>query len=147
MKKLILRYFISILALLTLKIGESQDFNTTQKLDLESRISTIDFVEIVNDNSDEAIYYYQNNWKILRQKAQQKNYILSYQLLKTPKTSDSSLEIILITTYENKDQYDKREDNFAELIKNSGGLKLLNQKKPNEFRKVVFSKEQVTHLN
>lgn len=124
----------------------SQGFNSENKFNLDNRISTIDFVEILNDNLEEALYYYNNNWKVLRQRAQAKNYILSYQLLQTPLSQDSKVQLLLITTYANKEQYDKREEHFKELIDARGGLKLLNDKKPNEFRKVAFFKEPVKHL-
>ena len=48
------------------------------------KISTITFVEIVNNNYDETIYYFQNNWKILRDMALKKGYIYSYQIMEAP---------------------------------------------------------------
>lgn len=111
------------------------------------KISTIEFVEIVNNNKEEALYYFQNNWKVLRDKAIKKNYIHSYQLLETPASDNAPFQIVLVTTYLNKTQYDQREDHFQELIKDSGGLKLLNDKQPTEFRKSLFSKEMVRHWN
>ena len=142
MKSFIL-FFIFLFSL----TAYSQEFNTKNPIDLNDRISTIDFVEIVDDNIEEALYYYNNNWKTLREKALLKNYILSFQLLQTPLTDDSEIQLLLITTYANQEQYEKREEHFQELIGNSGGLKLLNDKKPNAFRKVAFGKEPVKHLN
>lgn len=118
----------------------------TSQEKLEKRISTMDFVEVLNGNLEETLFYYDKNWKTLRKRAIEKNYILSYELLQTPLTENSSVQVILITTYKNKEQYESREENFRKLIESSGGLKLLNDKKPNEFRKVVFNKEQVKHL-
>ena len=111
------------------------------------KITTIEFVEILNNNKNEALFYFQNNWKVLRDKATAKNYIQSYQLLETQKSDDAPFQIILMTTYQNKKQYDQREKHFQELIKQSGGLKLLNDKKPTEFRKNLFSKDSVKHWN
>ena len=111
------------------------------------KITTIEFVEILNNNKNEALFYFQNNWKVLRDKATAKNYIQSYQLLETQKSDDAPFQIILMTTYQNKKQYDQREKHFQELIKQSGGLKLLNDKKPTEFRKSLFSKDMVRHWN
>lgn len=143
-----MRYYILIFVFFFFQTVFSQGFKPSNTLDLANRISTIDFVEILDHNDDEVFYYYQNNWMLLRKKAQDKNYILSYQMLKTPPTSDSNFQIILITTYANKKLYDKREEHFSELINsNKNGLKLLNDKKPTEFRKVVFNKELVKHLN
>jgi len=114
---------------------------------INDKITTIEFVEVVNNNKEEALFYFQNNWKTLRNKAIIKNYIHSYQLLETPKSDEAPFQIMLITTYLDKEQYDQREDNFQELIKESGGLKLMNDKKPGEFRKSLFSKDMVRHWN
>ena len=111
----------------------------------DDRISTMEFVQILDNNKEETIYYYQNNWKVLREMAIEKNYIHSYQLLETP-VEGEPFQIILMTTYANKEQYDRREDHFAELIKEKGDLRLLNDKQPAEFRKSLFSKEMVRHF-
>jgi len=109
----------------------------------DQSISSMDFVEIVNDNQEEALFYYQNNWKILRQMAIKKNYISSFELLKDMGQDKNSFSLILVTTYANREQFEKREEHFQELIKEKGGLELLNEKKPGEFRKTVFSKDLI----
>ena len=109
------------------------------------RISTIDFVQVLNENKAEAVYYYQHNWKVLRNMALENDYIHSFQILETPFTEEQPFELMLITTYANKKQYDLREDHFRTLIQEIGELKLLNEKKPAEFRKTLFSKENVRH--
>mgnify|MGYP001827120757 FL=1 len=129
-------FLFMILAVSSISFGQVDD-----------RISTIEFVEVLNNNKQEALYYFQNNWKVLRDKALKKNYIHSYQLLETPASDEAPFQIILITTYQNNTQYNLREDHFQELIKESGGLKLLNDKKPGEFRKSLFSKDMVKHWN
>ena len=108
-------------------------------------ITTIDFVQILNENESEAKYYFQNNWKALRESAIKKDYIISFQMLETPFTNDAPFHLMLITTYKNREQYNLRESNFGELINKMGELKLMNEKKPGEFRKTVFSKELVRH--
>ena len=111
----------------------------------DDRISTIDYVQILNGNKAEAVYYYQNNWRALRKMALENDYIDSFQILETPFTEEEPFQLMLITTYANKEQYDLREDHFGELIKEIGALKLLNEKKPGDFRKTLFSKEKVRH--
>ncbi|WP_299121781.1 hypothetical protein [uncultured Winogradskyella sp.] len=110
------------------------------------KITTIETVAVLNNNKEEAIYYFQNNWKVLREKAVEKGYISSFSLMQTAYNEDTPFHIILVTTYDNKEQYEKREAHFAKLIKASGGLKLLNEKKPSEFRKSVFSIDAAEHL-
>lgn len=111
----------------------------------DERISTIDFVQILNGNKAEADYYYQNNWKVLRSMAMENDYIDSFQVMETPFTDKEPFHLMLVTTYADKEQYDLREDHFRALIKEKGTLELLNEKKPEEFRKTIFSKEEVRH--
>ena len=113
----------------------------------DQKFSLIDFVQIIDNNKEEAVYYYQNNWKQLRISALEKGYIESYQLLETKATEDAPFELILITTFSNEMQYAKREENFQELITARGELKLLNDKKPGEFRSFVFSKDMARHID
>ena len=121
----------------------------TSYAQLDDRISTVSFVQVVDDNKEETIFYFQNNWKVLRDMAIEKGYIHSYQVMETPYTEKGSNEvpfdIILITTYSNQAQYDLREDHFGELIKIKGELRLMNEKQPDEFRNTLFSKERVRH--
>ncbi|MDT0557271.1 hypothetical protein RM697_01345 [Ichthyenterobacterium sp. W332] len=102
-----------------------------------NEITSIDYVKILNDNTEEALYYYENNWKQLRIKALEKGYIKSYKLLKVINTN-AEFNLILQTTYTNKFQFEKREARFQELIKAHGALKLLNEKESKDFRKTVF---------
>jgi hypothetical protein len=122
----------------------SIQFSFAQK---DERISTVDFVQIVNENREEAVFYYQHNWKVLRQMAIKKNYIASFEIMETPHSEEAPFHFMLITTYANKAQYEQREKRFQELIKAAGKLKLLNDKKPTEFRKNLFHKESVRHQN
>lgn len=113
----------------------------------DERISSLDFVQILDGNVDEAMFYYQNNWEQLRLMALDSGYIHSYELLETSFDDNAPFHLILLTTYANQEQFDRREDNFGALIAVKGELQLLNEKKPNEFRKVIFWKEPVNHLN
>lgn len=104
-------------------------------------ISTMDFVKTVDENREELIYYYENNWKVLRDIALEKGYIESYELMTTFEDSDSGFDVILVTRYKNEDEYNKAEERFQgiiEEVQKSGGLKLLNDLKPGEFRSLEF---------
>ncbi len=79
--------------------------------------------------------------------ALKKGYIESFQILETPYSEEAPFHIILITTFKNKEEYDNREKGYNELIKEKGALELMNDKKPDEFRKVLFKKRIVKHLN
>lgn len=114
---------------------------------ISDQILTIEFVEIVNGNRDEAVYYYKNNWLTLREMAVERDYIHSFRLLECPRTEESSHQLILETVYLNSDQYEKREEHFEELIEEKGVLELLNDKKPSEFRRSLFSRGGVRPLS
>jgi len=120
----------------------SIQFSFAQK---SERISTVDFVQIVNENKEETVFYYQHNWKILREMALEKNYIVSYEIMETSYSEEAPFHFMLITTYKDKLHYEQREEHFQELIKIKGKLELLNAKKPTEFRKTLFRKGNVTH--
>ncbi|WP_420574741.1 hypothetical protein [Kordia sp.] len=109
------------------------------------RVSTVDFVQIINGNRAEAMYYYQHNWKVLRQMAIAKKYIESFEIMETTYSEEAPFHLMLITTYSSKTQYEQREKHFQELIKAKGKLELLNDKKPTKFRKNLFHKENVMH--
>ena len=110
------------------------------------RISTIDFIEVLNDNHDETLFYYQNNWQQLRIKALEKGYINNFELLETKPTEESPYSFILITTYANQEQYDQREKHFQELMAQKSGLKLLNDKQPKDFRQTSRGHDMVKHI-
>ena len=112
----------------------------------DQKISTIDFVQVLNDNKEEAIFYYENNWLELRKMAVDKGYIVSYSILETEPTDEAPFHLVLQTTYPNKDAFDMAEERFQELIKERGPLQLLNDKKTGEFRKILFSKMDAKHL-
>ena len=112
-----------------------------------NQLSTIDFVKVLNNNKEEVVYYYNHNWKILREMALKKGYIASYQFLETSPSEKAPFSFILITTYPNQEQYDLREKHFAEVIKEKGALQLMNDKKPADFRENLYNKEGVKHLN
>ena len=111
------------------------------------KISTIDFVQILDNNKEEALYYYQNNWKVLRNMALKKGYIHSYQILEVPPSEVEPFHLMVITTYLNNQQYELREEHFTALIKEKGALSLMNDRAPNEFRKTIFSKKTIRHWN
>ncbi|MDW3194517.1 MAG: hypothetical protein R8G66_19220 [Cytophagales bacterium] len=112
----------------------------------ETRISSIDFVQILNNNKEEALYYYQHNWRWLRELAVEKGYIVDYEFYQVERTVDTPYDMILITVYGNQAQSTAREDNFAELIALKGDLRLLNKKQPAEFRKLLTGHEKAIHL-
>ena len=136
MQSIKLKYLVMVLFFSVIQLSVAQT---------DERISTVDFVQIVDNNREEALFYYEYNWKALRAIALKKHYIASYEIMETSYSEEAPFHFMLITTYESKTQYDLREQHFQELIQQNGELKLLNDKKPSEFRKNLFHKENVSH--
>ncbi|MEQ9308542.1 MAG: hypothetical protein RLN90_03750 [Balneolaceae bacterium] len=102
-----------------------------------------DFVKTVDNNREELIYYYENNWKVFREIALERGFIESYELMITEADSLADFDVILITKYEDEEAYDKGEERFQTIIRDvigDGTPKLLNNLKPSEFRRSVFHK-------
>lgn len=116
------------------------------QLSQPEKISTIDYVQFTNGLKAEALFYYQNNWLALRKMAKAKGYIDSFTMLETKRSKALPYDLMLITTYADIAQYDQREKNFRAVMQSRDGLKLLNEKKPNEFRINWQAQEQLqTH--
>jgi len=110
-----------------------------------SSISTYDFVEILDDHQEEAMYYYEMNWKAIRDLGVAEGYIDSYELHEVAASEACPFHIILITVYGDASQYEQREKNFDKLIQMNGDLKLLNELQPAEFRKVAYNADSTVH--
>jgi len=128
-----MRYFLLFVFII---IAYTSSFSQSNE-----RLSSIDFIAVLNNYHAEALYYYQNNWKALREAALKKGYIQSYNFIEIEPSEIAPYNFILITTYANSAQYEGREKHFNELIKASGGLKLLNTKEPKAFRQVVHGQD------
>ncbi len=104
-------------------------------------------MKVVDGNRDELIYYYENNWKVLRDMALEREYIISYELLETEADSTGDFDILLITRYKNQEAYEKAEERFQGLIRQiqtDGGPKLMNELTPPQFRDWKFSRTTKT---
>jgi len=73
------------------------------------KVSTMDFIQIQSGYNEEALFFYQNNWKKLREEALINGYIDSFLLVETEATEDAPFHIVLITTYLSHKQYQARE--------------------------------------
>ena len=109
----------------------------------QTGVSVVDFVKIKNQRNKEALYYYENNWKVYRDNALEKGFIKSYKLLTTQADSAANFDIILITEYVDSTQFQLSEERFQQIISNvsPNGSKLLNEWKPTDFRQNVFFKQ------
>ena len=97
-------------------------------------VSTVDLVRVKNGNVEEALYYYEKNWKAYREAALERGYIEDYRLLVDARNPGAET-ILLVTVYETAEQYALREENFARIMP-SDGPRLLNDTQPGAFREV-----------
>lgn len=108
-------------------------------------ITVADFVKIKNGKRDEAIFYYENNWKIYREIALKKGFIHSYEIIETKpdaSAANTDFDLILITRYADEKHYQDSEKNFQPILKEvrPNGAMLKNDLKPEDFRQNVFAK-------
>jgi len=115
----------------------------------QSSILTMDFVKVKNGKHQEALYFYENNWKVYRDIALQKGYIQSYRLVTTPADSLADFDMILITEYADSTHLNASEERFQQIIKEvrPNGPKLLNTLQPNDFRQNLFLRRATTVFN
>ncbi|MEZ5422074.1 MAG: TlpA family protein disulfide reductase [Pyrinomonadaceae bacterium] len=107
----------------------------------EAPIYTIvEFVKFKSGNAKQAEYYYENNWKLFREEAKKRNVIMSFDMLPADKESAGAFDLILITRYRGKEQFDASEKGFEPILKalRPNGPALLDALKPDEFRETVF---------
>lgn len=101
----------------------------------EAKIIVTEYIKIKNNKRKETIYYYENNWKLYRQKALKQGVIHSFELVTD--VNSKTYDIALITRFADQETYDNVEKNFQKIIKETrpDGIKLLNAVKPADFRK------------
>jgi hypothetical protein len=117
-------------------------FSAIRSLSQSRTVSQIDFVRIKDARQAEALYFYENNWKVYREAALKKGYIRSYNLLTTKADSLANFDLMLVTEYADSAQFKSSEAHFQQIIKElrPGGPKLLNELKPADFRINLYSK-------
>lgn len=102
----------------------------------------MDFVQVKDNHVAEAIYYYEQNWKLYREAALQKGFITGYRIVQTQPDSLAPFDLVLITEYADSIQYSQSEKNFEGIIRalRPNGPVLLNELKPAAFRRNLFFK-------
>ena len=104
-------------------------------------IWVVDLVKVKNGNHAEALYYFEHNWKLFREKALEKGHIRSYQLLTGLQPGD--FDIMLATEYADSTMLHNSEANFAPILKEirPNGPVFMNEKKRNDILEIVGSQE------
>jgi len=111
-----------------------------------SSILTMDFVKVKNGKHQEALYFYENNWKLYRDIALQRGFIQSYRLVTTTADSLADFDIILITEYADSTHLQASEQPFQQIIKEvrTNVPRLLNEWKPADFRQKLYLRRAKT---
>ena len=99
-------------------------------------VTVVEGIDVVAGRTEEAVYYYTNNWLTFREAALEKGYIDSYELIVGDSTTDD-VDILLITRFASERQYLDVEERYTELM-GDHQLVLLNEVQPGEFRRSVF---------
>lgn len=105
-------------------------------------VTVMDFVQVKEGRRAEAVYFYENNWKVYRDIALKKGFILSYRLEEVVADSAASFNMVLITEYRDSVFYHNSETNFREILSTArpNGPLLLNKLQPADFRTNLFVK-------
>lgn len=100
----------------------------------------MDFVKVKDGRRDEAMYFYENNWKVYREEALKAGIIHSFELINARSESNSAFDLILVTRFNGQRQYADSEKNFEPILKKlrPNGPILKNELKPVDFRENVF---------
>lgn len=109
-------------------------------------VTVLDFVRIQAGHRAEALFYYENNWKLYRDTALARGYISAYQLLETTPDSAGNFDLVLVTMYPDSATHARSEENFRPILGTlrPGGPLLLNGLTPADFRRNVFFKNGKT---
>ena len=89
------------------------------------------------------MFYYENNWKSARDRMLAQKFIKSYQILSVKPDSLTQPGLVLMTEFADSISYQKSEARFEAVfneLRPDGSLKLLNEKKPNEFRQLTTNR-------
>lgn len=104
----------------------------------KSAYVAMDIVKVRDGLWNEALYFFENNWKVFREDAIKQGIINSYQILVNNADSVSN-NIILITQYSDSLSYTKSEENFRPILQKirPTGPIYLNEKRRNDFMEIV----------
>lgn len=100
-------------------------------------VTVVEGIKILGNHRAEAIFYYENNWARFRKEASDQTAIESYELIISDAGGQDPVDILLITRFDNADQFAGVEDTY-ERIMGDRELKLLNDVQPTDFRESVF---------
>jgi len=113
-------------------------FSLTLYAQTTNEVVVLEYVEILNGHEEEAMFYYENNWKRLRDIAIRRGVISDYKIL-VDRSDTSHVQLRLLTEFPGPYAFEKGEERFGQIIEEVGsdGPILLNDITPDQFRKNV----------
>lgn len=109
-------------------------------------IIVVERVEVLGDGHAEARFYYEKNWLTLRILAHARGYIDSFELGYLDPQDGNGADILLVTRFASREDYERAEERFQLLMAERGPLRLLNDKQPADFRKRLSAETGVSLL-
>ncbi|KXJ98651.1 MAG: redoxin domain-containing protein [Acidobacteria bacterium OLB17] len=102
--------------------------------------TVVEFVKFKEGLAKQAEYFYENNWRLYREEAKKRNVIASFDMMKAGPEAGGTFDLILVTRYRGKEQFDNSEKGFEPILKElrPNGPALLDGIKPKAFRETVF---------
>lgn len=107
-------------------------------------VRVLDFVKIKPGKEAEARYFYEQNWKIFREKALQSGYISYYEMVEVKSDEAGNFDLMLMTEFPDSTTYRNAEVNFQPLMRElrPGGPAFLNDLRQKDFLEYRFGAEE-----
>lgn len=98
-------------------------------------IRIMDFVKINPEKEAEALFFYENNWKIYREKALEKGYISNYEMIRVKANETLNFDFILMTEFPDAAALENVELNFQPIMRElrPNGPVFLNELRQKDF--------------
>lgn len=85
----------------------------------QTELTRVELIKVKKGHLENALAFYEHNWKAYRDSALKAGHIKSYKLLRVD--SDSlNTDIILMTTWPSRETYNRREEVFQGIMKTIG---------------------------
>lgn len=109
-------------------------------------VTIVDLVKVTPGYEKEAIFYYEQNWKLYRDIALARGVIKSYRVLLLHEAEKDSFNLMLITEYADSAAYHAGEKRFEPILKEArpNGPLLLNAMQPAQFRRNYYYRKSET---
>lgn len=107
---------LTAFALAAASLAASPSAALPQEREVCEAITTVNVIEVQPGKTREARAYYRTGWASAREVALERGVIASYNLLVSESGVSEEPEVILITTYQNRAQFDQAEERFQAIF-------------------------------